>query len=422
MESFQESFNTLGCEMKMTIASTAMDLYRRRFLKTPIYKERFRVREYIFEAYYGGRTECFMRGKLKTYGDKRYYWYDYNSMYPSVMMNEYPKPSSGKFIHYHRKTGVQDGKLRLINEYPGVSDIKIFCPYMNYPLLPYRKDGKLIFPCGTFRGKYTHVEIKRALELGYEIKEIYSTLYYTQTFYPFKEYVSTLYTLRNKYRKENNTIMSDVCKLLLNSLYGKFATKDMQDIKFYDWKNNYYEIGELREVQPTSNTKGYRIIDKECKQNYILPILSCYVTAYARIKLHRAIIEHEALYCDTDSIMIDHKIKDDYELGGLKLEKVISKGILIRPKLYAVYDDLTHTWNIKTKGIKGSTIETIKEILSKKSIRQIKFMKIKEAMTQNYRPNQKKVIKKYQDIEDDKRMWVKGFNPDELQDSEPQTL
>ena len=61
----------------------------------------------------------------------------------------------------------------------------------------------------------------------------------------FKEYVDYLYSVRLKYRREENPVFSHVAKLLLNSCYGRFGmngqvweyARDAYDDDFTEWAN-----------------------------------------------------------------------------------------------------------------------------------------------------------------------------------------
>ena len=179
MLQFQKFINELGAELKFTIASTAMNLYRHKYLDYPFDKEYIKnfpddtpVIDFIRDAYYGGRCEAFKRG-INT--EKRVYRiYDVNSLYPSVMLNEYPYPDSARINNYPN--------IETINKMHGVSDVIIEAPKdLYYPLLPFRSK-KLIFPVGTFRGVYNHIELRKALDLGYKIHKINRQIYYTKTF------------------------------------------------------------------------------------------------------------------------------------------------------------------------------------------------------------------------------------------------
>lgn len=432
MEEFQKLTNSLGGELKTTIASTAMNLYRRKFMPREIGKEYCNVKDFIYESYYGGRVEAFSRGKLPRL---KYRVYDYNSLYPSVMLKKYPLPQSGRLIK---------GTIKHIKKYEGVSRVKIYCPYMKYPLLPYRDTeefdetkkegsskefgkGKLLFPYGTFTGIYTHIELREAIKAGYKIIKIYKTLYYTKTFYPFRKWVKTLYALRKKYQQEGNKIYEVIIKLYMNSLYGKFGMKYIEDIEFFDMTEEEYTQEELLGMDVYNEEIGYKTEEKEAGQNYIMPIFASYTTAYGRIKLWNAMIKYRPIYVDTDSLFTDEKIPESKELGELKLEKEILEGYIIKPKAYYIRDlrleeKLGYKEYVKLKGFHKANEQMLKDILCKKSVRQEKFLKLKEAIKRRRVPNEKIIMMKYMDLEDDKREWEKPFNIEELQESRPRRI
>jgi hypothetical protein len=198
------SFEDLGATFKITLPSTAMSLFRNRFLKETYYVLDDNILLEQFESYYGGRTEAFKRGKIEDYN-----YYDFNSLYPSVMESEvYPQPNSLRITN--------ENTTDYIINYDGVSEVDIFIPYMKYPPLPHRTDeGRVIFPHGNISGWYTHVELRYCLSLGCKIKKVYKTQYFNESCRPFKDYVNTLYKLRQKYQKQNSPLEL-VIKLFLN--------------------------------------------------------------------------------------------------------------------------------------------------------------------------------------------------------------
>jgi hypothetical protein len=426
---FQEAVNTLGGELKSTISGCAMDIFRRKYLKHDVVRESiilgYDIRDKIFKAYYGGRTETFSRGvigevkKDNTY--KSIYYGDINSLYPSVMLNAYPDPMS---VNY------KEDENRELLKFEGVSYFELQIPYTKYPLLPLKLNNKLVFPCGLLKGYYTHLEIRRAIELYGEkiIITMKDTVYYTLKRFYFKEYVETLYSLRKMYREEGNEGMSQCCKLLLNTLYGRFALRNNEKTQFFDF-DDYEEAlrivkdAELHGKIVKVNSVHEAFVSEKEEYDGIssIPIWSVYVTAYARIKLHSLILQYEPYYVDTDSVITDKPVFDSKELGELKLEKRIKKGIIIKPKLYFLDDEL------KAKGVPIPKLQRDKDrvkkkILEGKEIKYIKFVKTKEGITRNLKINSLLLTKKKIALEDDKRKWEKPFNPEELQQSEPLTI
>jgi hypothetical protein len=418
MELLQKGLNDLGGELKITIGSCAMDLYKRRFLKDIILRENMLLEEdvksKIFKAYYGGRTECFKRGRV----DKLIFCGDVNSLYPSVMLNKYPNPNSVK---------VFSGEDRSLLKYMGVSFFRLNIPYTKYPLLPYRRDGKLLFPIGRFEGYYTHLEINKAIQLYGKniIMEMKDTVYYTEEKYYFNDFVETIYNLRLEYQKTNNPL-EVIMKLLLNNLYGKFGQRHLSNIEYFfaesdntilELIKNTFDCG--KKIYVNNVNEGYIIEESEYDGNYSLPIWSVYVTAYARIKLHSLILEYEPYYVDTDSVYTDKIIIGCKELGMLKLEKKMNKCIFVKPKLYFPEDE------IKSKGVPiprsaRNKIRLINNILEEKEIKYEKFIKEKEGIRHNLKINSMTVMSKHINLQDEKRDWLgKRFDRADLQDSEP---
>lgn len=119
--------NRLGGQLRITNPSTAMDLFRRKFLKKGIKKPSAKLRKFMRKAYFGGRTEVFFRGivatprykgnalklyrikkeKYKDYGfleTESLHYVDVNSMY-SYSMKYFPSPV--KEIGYYGEEGIR---------------------------------------------------------------------------------------------------------------------------------------------------------------------------------------------------------------------------------------------------------------------------------------------------------------------------
>lgn len=404
MKFFQNVLNQVGGELKITIASSSFDVWRRRFLKTTLVKEKFRtgnqtIEEFIFNAYYGGRTETFERGYFS-----KLWVYDINSLYPSVMKkHEYPLPNSVRIIKK------QDFSINYINNFEGVSKVRIKTPdNLDKPFLAFKHKGKLIFPKGTFTGYYNHVELRKALELGYKILEIkgdYQVIY-TKTFRPFKEFVDVFYKIRNQYKKEGN-IMQLPIKLILNSLYGKFAQRyinkskiiDMTKIKDQDLFTKLYEKADVKGDIAILNE------EEEFNGKNKYPILSSYCSSYARILMYDYIDNKNVVYTDTDSVMTKEDLKiNSEEIGEMKLEGVFYDNQIYKPKMYFLQNK--KETKFKCKGVQRANKEDFKKILIGEKVKKQKLIKLKESIRQNKIPYQQNVLVKKVDLNDDKRIWI----------------
>ena len=69
-EFLQNNFNKIGGNLKFTIASSSMSLYRKKYLKYWILQPPKEIIKQQINGFYGGRTEAFERGYIE---DKNYY-------------------------------------------------------------------------------------------------------------------------------------------------------------------------------------------------------------------------------------------------------------------------------------------------------------------------------------------------------------
>jgi len=445
MKFLQEAFAKLGGNTKLTIASTSMDIFRRKYLRRPIQKEKETIKgeninNIIFESYYGGRTEAFKRGHIKNMK-----LYDINSLYPSVMRKQYPNPNS---VRIEKK----NCSIDKIKEFEGVSTLTITTPTdLRYPLLPRRcdKTKKLTFPLGTFKGTFTHIEIRKALEIGYKINKIHKTVWYKKTFYPFRDFVKDMYNLRLKYKEQGNPLELSV-KLIMNSLYGKFASKHMNDTQFFNKSlmsdeelvqfENLPKIDDKlkdgrKEIVMHDDDTGMITEKSICKSSFVFPILASYTTAYARLLLYDYLTKYEALYCDTDSIVTDKTIPESNKLGAMKLEYDILEGVIVKPKMYYFKVPVSKSFPtgevIKLKGVPKVLLDNKTKSKKKLSINDFifimeggivtydKFAKLKESVRRGFLPNSVQEVRKSLSLEDTKREWLGVFNRFNLQDSNP---
>ena len=153
----------------------------------------------------------------------------------------------------------------------------------------------------------------------------------------FKDYIDKWIKVKIESTKSGNKGMRSIAKLMLNSLYGKFATSmDIQS------KHPYIEDGVVK----------YELGEKEKRDGLYLPI-GIFITSYARektIRTSQAIKDYSInkygkdLYCysDTDSIhtlLPIHELKqfcdiDDVALGKWKHESTFTKARFVRQKTY----------------------------------------------------------------------------------------
>ena len=410
MENLRQGFDVLGGDIKTTISSTALHIWRKNF-----YTKKLRSSEFIDEeqaSYYGGRTEAFKRG----YFDKNInpvYVYDFSSHYPASMLElKIPIPDTAE------KTIDKELKRE------GISYVNVVTPKnLLIPLLPVRQDKKLIFPVGKFSGWYTHLELRKAKEIGYKINVVKSITYETEDM--FSGYVTKFYALKSKYKKEGNEIMTLISKLMLNSLYGKFATK-LEVEKIVHVKNLSHD--EYVDLMERGNKQCGDFIhyteDMPNTPDYVQPIVSSYITSHARIKLYEAFESvglENVIYCDTDSIFCLKPINEVEGLGGL--EREYTGGMyVVRPKVYAPLNDGDKYKGIRVKGL-GREIKDLamfkKHILGQKRIDYTRLSKIRESNRRGFYYGEEIKVFKELNLEDTKRLWLETFPFTRFMGSEP---
>ena len=155
----------------------------------------------------------------------------------------------------------------------------------------------------------------------------------------FSQYIDYWTERKIQSKKDGNSALYTICKLMLNSLYGRFGLNPNVQGKYPYLDDN----GVVR----------YHLYEKEIRNPVYLPV-AVFVTSYARydiIKSSQAIKDYSIskygkdlyVYSDTDSIhclftkeedlssILDI---DDYRLGAWKLESEFKKGKFMRQKCY----------------------------------------------------------------------------------------
>lgn len=339
-----------------TIGSTAMAAYMFGHYHTDIYIHNNRKAIQLERASYkGGRVECFYLGE-KT--DENTYIVDVNSLYPFVMSaNPFP-------VRYDTKGAGVSVLADGVGE-KGKAVIAHVLINTNEPVYAVRRE-RTIFPVGRFWTTLTTPEIVYALEHNH-IEAVTECVLYEQANI-FGTYVDKMYTLRKDFKSAGVEVYDDICKLLLNSLYGKFGQKGEVWSKIGDAPNEPDRV-ELLFIEGQHRTRQIRYLlgeifeltgYTECYNSF--PAISAHVTAYGRLYLWRLILmagrEH-VLYCDTDSLIVDHTgferltpMLDDTELGKLKTVEVTPSIHILGLKDYSTGSKTV------IKGIRKTAVET----------------------------------------------------------------
>jgi len=302
--------------------------------------------EDIRKAYRGGRSEVFIREA------EDFYYYDVNSLYPYVMESrEYPVGNYSKAAGKVAKKYFEIGK-------EGVSYARINAPEnMHIPYLCIHINGKLCAPVGVFADWFTNFELRRAIELGYEVEVIEGYCYKSKAAI-FKNFVE-----KHKDRKINarSPVEKYLAKKFLNTSYGKWGQTRTQTQLIND--EEFYKAPAGVFVEQVADDL-FSFKETSYKNRKINPIYAAYITAYARDVLYSGILsigEENIIYCDTDSMMTKKPLDDSYiddNLFGYWAREGKQKyqyGIFIAPKMYALlgYD---YKVDRKLKGVPYSVV------------------------------------------------------------------
>jgi len=340
-----------------TKAAQAFSSFRHRFMdrKIHIHHEE-KIEELERAAYFGGRVECNRIGEIGG-GEKTFL--DVNSMYPAVMKaHRYPT----KLRFYFEGSECQ-GALKYLDTSCCIAEVTLKTADPAYAL---RRDGKLIFPVGTFRTFLCTEGLRRARAAG-ELLKVHQLAVYESS-YIFKDYVDYWYPLKAKYRREGNELYTKIVKLFLNSLYGKFGQKQPIFEEYFE-----PEAGPPRSERCIDIETGERWIEihsfgkvkrqiGEKNGNKSFVAIAAHVTEYSRLALWdlcSTVGSERVYYMDTDSICLlssdvhrfDGSISDQ-RLGALSVDKVCETLVLHGAKHYE-YDG-----NRVCKGVPKSATKT----------------------------------------------------------------
>lgn len=371
----------------LTITKMAYEIFSKHYLnpnkpiphviKRDLYKD-------IKLGYYGGNTEVYI-----PYGENLYY-YDVNSLYPYVSLND----MVGLKCHKQEYIGVKAN----LDELFGFFYCEVEAPVNKYlGILPVRIDVGIIFPVGKWSGMYFSEELKYAAEEGYKIN-IQWGYNFNRVSNVFTEYVDNLYIMKSQ---PKNITQKNLAKSLLNYLYGGFGmdinkpiTKIVDNETFNEilltrkittkkditdddilvtYSSDLDEsvcdsfnidfIEALKNVKTSTNSNTFK--------NVSVPIAAA-VTSYGRIhitKIKDKIIKMggNIYYSDTDSIVTDIKLPidmvDPKALGKLKLEYEVKRGYFIGAKTYClvlnkpIIIEGKEVWEVKiAKGLDSKTL------------------------------------------------------------------
>lgn len=398
IERFEHTLLDLGGELMMTCASSAMRLFRMNFLKDTI-RTRIKINELARFAYIASRVEVFE----KQCGEANYF--DINSSFPYAMTFDAPG-NLRKSINHLPEQGIY------------LARCKVKIPDCAVPPLPYRsKDRRIYFPTGTWEQWFSNIDIELLVSNGGKILECSEALLF-DPFDDLKSYAETVYELRRKATDEG---VKAILKILLNSLYGKFAEgSDKTKLLINPAYHGCQHLDARGNVIHPNNEclellmPGVWLVHENRDIPHAHVPISMHITSIARKVLYEYIAKCDRVYyCDTDGFAcpISNQFDIGDKLGGLKLEKVVRRGIFAAAKLYALEQKTNgsskgYEWMVKAKGFSKLTYSQFCELLENKEVRVDKFSRIKEGLRAGQiAPSEGPVMKRFLDQVRSKRYF-----------------
>lgn len=340
---------TFGVWPKWTLGSTAIAAWTLTLGDDEVYwPSRPTVEQFARLAYFGGLVF------LRWFGTKpNVSAADVNAMYPSVM-RDFTFPVGMAW----RTDKFDPNRL-------GIYHIRaVVPPSVKLPMLPLRHPSGVKWPHGVFETYATTPEIRYAKSLGCVVTILTGYVWQDQR-HLFSTFVNAAEQLR---REHINDSVSATVKNLQNSLYGKFGAKrEAEDTLVSDDFDQAIRDGWNIIIDPKTGNPidGLYSKPKAIDAAYIQPHWAVYVTAYARIRLHKLIMAigiDRVWYGDTDSVWADTDAITDaiaagrvrgspWHYGDVKLEGPYPAVEWIASKVYAIMDDRGLVATAKAKGI-----------------------------------------------------------------------
>lgn len=322
--------------------------------------------------YYGGRVECFQKGVI----DGDFAVADITSAYPFAMQEFHPFGRSYMSVEKSKLKGVA-------LEGPSFYDVH----GISHGAFPYRNDDDgLEFPNDNVPRLYrvTGWELIAALELGLLKRWSVTACYRFTELNSFKVYIQHCWVERKKAIDAGDDAGKLFYKLLMNSLYGKFASdpRNYGTFKIYSREYESVILSDKHEEETGEQFAGYMgpwILTEaplvEGEQRFYNVATSASITGYVRAYLLRSMHKCEGvLYCDTDSIAASDTSHLNFgnQLGDWQVEGEFTRAAIAGKKLYAFRksdkqwnkergkDPEAKRWKVRSKGVRLTWQELVK--------------------------------------------------------------
>lgn len=358
VDRFEQTLLDMGGQLQMTIASCALELFRRKYLHSPI-QTSASVNIRAMEAYFSSRVEPYERECGRAFK------WDVNSSFPYAMT--FPMPGQA---HGAGRRMPEGGRGELY-----MADVDLEVPESYLPPLPRRCQGRVFFPTGRWGGWYTSTDIELLQREGGKVNKVREVVRFDPRD-DLAQYAEDLYQRR---KTETDPFVRLVYKYLLNSLYGKFGESEY---KQQVWINPDVidDVGD-----PENGVEPMRcMMPGVWAQDIKVPVkhahvpISAFTVARARLTLYDGLSQCQRIYyTDTDSNVTTARLTNSNELGGWKLEDEISSGYFAAPKVYS-YTTLDGETHYRAKGFSDMDAAKFDLLVSGQKIPYQRMARLKE--------------------------------------------
>lgn len=339
-------------DLRLTIGSTAWATARD-WLGLPAATHALGRYGRLREGYYGGRVEVFRRRAPSGHR------YDIHSSYPAAL-TRVSLPHGACVRH----TSARAASRAYAAGREGVFGADVFVPHsMRIPPLPVRVPDRLLYPTGAISGTWTALELRYAESLGCVVRAVrwgYSWRESSPFLAPFAERV---WSYRADAAASGEDAWAAWYKWIANSLTGKLA----QNVTH---TSLLWVPGDPPEFDPfgppvdvaLDDDAGAFVHKKTTRVDACAHVeCSAYLTAEARIELHRQLMHAERpVYCDTDSVYARDELtrRIGPELGEWGYEGAMTHFRALAPKVYRYRcarckKHPSGGWHVRGKGLPG---------------------------------------------------------------------
>lgn len=309
---------------------------------------------FLRKAYRGGFT--YVNPKYQGIDVGEGIVFDVNSLYPSVMA-----ACDGQVLPIYSPVWF-DGEPLPDDDYPlwiALVNVRFKVKKDHIPCLQLK--GNFLFKQTEYIEDSNGVQSICVTNVDWELMNQQYDLYDVEFFggykfrgstHQFKEYVEKWTEVKNKATLEGNSGIRSVAKLMLNSLYGKFATRMEVCGRYPAIDDN----GVLRYIDA----------EPETRDPVYLPV-GIFITSYARYKTITSAqsVYDRFVYADTDSLHLigtdipENLDVDPVRLGAWKHESTFDRGKFLRAKTYVEHEVGADHLTVRVAGLPYSCHEYV---------------------------------------------------------------